>query len=61
MSTRRSFLIGGARFAGVAMLGNLGPSILPSFATDLAATVSLPVGTRSGNVRGKVVDGVNIF
>src|SRR5262252_273159 len=59
--SRRTFLKESARFAGAALLWNLSPSVLPAFAGEAEATASAIVNTRAGKVRGKLVDGVNIF
>jgi para-nitrobenzyl esterase len=59
---RRAFLSTAAQFAGAATLGTLVPGwAWRSFADDSSAAITPPVSTRSGQVRGKTVQGVHVF
>jgi len=59
---RRLFLTTAAQFAGVATLGGLVPSALRhAYAEGSSATVTPPVSTRSGKVRGNMLQGVHVF
>lgn len=60
-SSRRRFLTGTAQLAGAASLSGLFPGALRAAFADTELPTTQTVTTRSGKLRGKVIDGVHSF
>ncbi len=58
---RRSFLTSAAQMAGVAAAGAFVPGVLTRSFADTANGATATVTTNAGKVRGRIVDGVNVF
>lgn len=58
---RRSFMTSAARVVGVAAAGAIMPAALTRSFADTVNGTSATVTTNAGKVRGRIIDGVNVF
>ncbi|MEK6287727.1 MAG: carboxylesterase/lipase family protein [Acidobacteriota bacterium] len=58
---RRSFLTSAAQMAGIAAASALVPGVVTRSFADTANGTTASVTTNAGKVRGRIVDGVNVF